>query len=286
MPWVRFDDAFPIHRKVDGLSDAAFRLHVSAIFWCARNLTDGVVPKEDLELVTARVRTPERFAADLVRRGVWHEPGYVCESEDCPAFHEGAGGWTIHDYLEFQPSKERVHVERRSNADRQKAWRERQKSTKRNAVTNDVSNGPSNTAPSRPVPKTDSSSLSGTQTREDGHEQDPDDTAEGTGTSTTRASSDGGRGTRLPDDFPLAAEMIAWARENTPTCGISDHDAFCDYWRAVPGAKGKKLDWISTWRNWMRKEHKDRVRHNGKYAPGSNPHLKPDTGPIDPKKVI
>jgi hypothetical protein len=33
MTWVRFDDQFPIHRKMTGLSDAAFRLHVLAIFW-------------------------------------------------------------------------------------------------------------------------------------------------------------------------------------------------------------------------------------------------------------
>lgn len=59
MPWVRFDDQFPIHRKVDGLSDAAYRLHTSAIFWCARNLTDGFVSEEDLDGVTARVRTPD-----------------------------------------------------------------------------------------------------------------------------------------------------------------------------------------------------------------------------------
>ena len=40
---LRFDDQFPIHRKVSGLSDAAFRLHVEAIFWCDRNLTDGFI---------------------------------------------------------------------------------------------------------------------------------------------------------------------------------------------------------------------------------------------------
>src|SRR5690606_16167302 len=258
---VRFDDTFPIHRKVDGLSDAAFRLHVSAIFWCARNLTDGAVPEEDLELVTARVRTPERFAAELVRRGLWHPPGHVCESEDCPAFDEGVEGWTIHDYLEFQPSKQRVDAERRSNADRQRAWRERQKAAQRNGVSNGVSNGPRNAAPSRPAPKTDSSSLSGTQTGEDGHTEEPATTppaAEAQKDQTT-----GSRGTRLPDNFPLTTDMIAWARENAPTCGTPDHEAFCDYWRSVPGAKGRKLDWIATWRNWMRREHQNRSQRNG-----------------------
>jgi hypothetical protein len=147
MPWVRFDDTFPTHRKVDGLSDAAFRLHVSAIFWCARNLTDGVVPEEDLDLVTARVRTPARFTAELVGRGLWHGSGHACP--DCP---DVASGWVIHGYLEFQPSKEKVLVDRRSSADRQKAWRDRHSQSNRNGSSNAVSNGPSNPAPTRPDP--------------------------------------------------------------------------------------------------------------------------------------
>jgi hypothetical protein len=133
MPWVRFDDTFPINRKVDGLSDAAFRLHVSAIFWCARNLTDGFVPEDDLELVCARVRTPARFAAQLVDRQLWHER---------------PGGWQIKDYLEFQPSKEKVLEEREKSAERQRKWRE----SHRNGGSHAVSNGGTNAAPSRPAP--------------------------------------------------------------------------------------------------------------------------------------
>ena len=40
MPWAKFDDRYPWHRKVRGLSDAAFRMDVSAVCWCAENLTD------------------------------------------------------------------------------------------------------------------------------------------------------------------------------------------------------------------------------------------------------
>lgn len=29
---------------------------------------------------------------------------------------------------------------------------------------------------------------------------------------------------------------------------------FRDYWIAQPGAKGRKLDWLATWRNWVRNE--------------------------------
>lgn len=33
----------------------------------------------------------------------------------------------------------------------------------------------------------------------------------------------------------------------------SETKCFVDYWRARPGAGGTKLDWVATWRNWMRK---------------------------------
>ena len=151
MPWVRFDDQYPIHRKVDGLTDAAFRLHTSAIFWCARNLTDGFVPEEDLDGVTARVRTPSRFAAECVRRGVWHDARHRCPSQKCPGPVDG-DGWMIHDYWEYQPSKEQVIREREANARRQKKWRDAH-----NASSNGVSNGVSNSAPARPYVSTGSS---------------------------------------------------------------------------------------------------------------------------------
>jgi hypothetical protein len=53
--------------------------------------------------------------------------------------------------------------------------------------------------------------------------------------------------------------MAGWAREKAPSCGPADHEAFCDYWQGVPGAKGRKTDWAATWRNWMRREHERRA---------------------------
>jgi hypothetical protein len=97
MPWVRFDDQYPIHRKVASLSDAAYRLHSTAIFWCARNLTDGWVPEDDLDQVCAQVRNPKKFLAELLRRGLLHEAGFECDSEDCPADGTHTDGWVLHD---------------------------------------------------------------------------------------------------------------------------------------------------------------------------------------------
>lgn len=72
-------------------------------------------------------------------------------------------------------------------------------------------------------------------------------------------------GCRLPDDFILTDELQAMALAE----GYQNGDAerlfakFRDYWVAIPGQRGIKLDWTATWRNWVRTE-KDR---NGGFMP-------------------
>lgn len=66
----------------------------------------------------------------------------------------------------------------------------------------------------------------------------------------TSASPQTKRGTRLPDDWEpedpdFANEIL---RDRAPI----ELEKFRDYWRAQPGAKGVKLDWQATWRNWVR----------------------------------
>lgn len=61
------------------------------------------------------------------------------------------------------------------------------------------------------------------------------------------------RGTRLPDDFAVTAEMVAWVREKFPYLdGRAETERFRDHWISTAGQKGVKLDWEATWRNWMR----------------------------------
>jgi len=93
MTWARIDDNFPDHPKVIGLSDGAFRTFIESLCYCARNLTDG-------EVVTGAVRSlggPKRFR-ELVAAGVMDEL-------------EG-GGYSIHDYLDYNPSRESVERDR------------------------------------------------------------------------------------------------------------------------------------------------------------------------------
>ena len=94
MPWAKLDESFPDHPKVASLSDKAFRLHVTAICYCARMLTDGEVPAHILQ----RIGATKRLTADLEAAGLW-EP-------------TSRGSWVIHDFLEYNPSREQVEADR------------------------------------------------------------------------------------------------------------------------------------------------------------------------------
>jgi hypothetical protein len=46
--------------------------------------------------------------------------------------------------------------------------------------------------------------------------------------------------------------MVAWARANCSSVdGQRETAKFINYYQALAGAKGVKLDWVATWRNWM-----------------------------------
>lgn len=92
MTWVRLDDTFPDHPKVIGLTDTAFRCHVTALCYAGRYLTDGHIPTGALRLIGTRKAAQELEAANL-----WERTDH---------------GWHIRDFLEYNPSKEEVETQR------------------------------------------------------------------------------------------------------------------------------------------------------------------------------
>jgi hypothetical protein len=49
--------------------------------------------------------------------------------------------------------------------------------------------------------------------------------------------------------------MVAWARKKCPDVdGRDQTERFVDYWSDKTGKDATKVDWIGTWRNWMRRE--------------------------------
>lgn len=88
----------------------------------------------------------------------------------------------------------------------------------------------------------------------------------------THARETAGRGTRLPEPFYPDPAILDFARG----LGFTDAEIkfeieqFTDYWRGVPGAKGRKIEWQSTLRNRFRDEHKRNKSRFKRSSPGQD----------------
>jgi hypothetical protein len=102
--WLRIAYGFAEHRKILGLSDAAFRAHVAVMGWAGRNGTDGHVPR-----AAAALYAKPPVCRALVDAGVWD------------ALPDGS--YSIHDWSEYQPPTDPAERARWFNADRQRRFR-------------------------------------------------------------------------------------------------------------------------------------------------------------------
>lgn len=137
MPWFRLDDSFHSHPKVIAAGNEAVGLYVRCGTYAAEHLTDGFVAKQIVLLYGS-----EALAARLVEARLWHRT---------------RGGWNIHDYLDYNPSREAVEKERKAAADRQRRRRDNMVSRRDSQRDTAVSH----TTPTRPDPY-----ISGTGLRE------------------------------------------------------------------------------------------------------------------------
>ena len=80
-----------------------------------------------------------------------------------------------------------------------------------------------------------------------------------------KASLEKKRGNRLADDWFLPKEWGEWAVDEGYEYDQIKVEAekFKDYWHGIAGAKGVKLDWQATWRNWMRNTSQQKGGSNG-----------------------
>ena len=93
MTYLKLDDLFAEHPKVDPLSDAAFRLHVAGLLMCSRLLTDGFVEEAKVSRLVPRYKRASLQA--LLDAGLWRRK---------------RGGYEIHDYLDWNASRSAVEA--------------------------------------------------------------------------------------------------------------------------------------------------------------------------------
>lgn len=111
MAWVRLHDGAMTHPKVVGLSDAAFRLWVWGLSYCQQHLTDGWIPPASL---------PAKCKPDaLVSARLWH--------------YAAQGGFAVHDYLDWNDSRETIQKKRASLRERVSRYRGADTARARNA---------------------------------------------------------------------------------------------------------------------------------------------------------
>jgi hypothetical protein len=73
----------------------------------------------------------------------------------------------------------------------------------------------------------------------------------------TPSANKASRGERLPDDWALDDDLLAWSMNERPDWDRDrvqrEVDTFRDYWKAASGQNARKRDWSAAWRIWLRR---------------------------------
>jgi hypothetical protein len=259
MAWVKVDDQFFRHPKVMAAGRDARDLYLVGLCYCAQSLTDGFVPSQAVRVLAAEaeIDTGPASAARLVEVGLW-EPTEA--------------GYRVHDYLEYQPSKDQVLHTREVRAEagrrggKQKASNLLDKSPSKTLAKSKQNSAPypSRTHPDPvPIPV-------------------PADRPTGEGMDRPVPSHRAPRPHPLPPEFALDDDMRAWAAEFAP-----DADAETETRKFVARSRdqGKlSADWRGAWEGWMlspyaTKDTQSRASPNGHAPPrhtGRDRKLPPD----------
>lgn len=116
--WVKIDDRFAEHPKLMAAGALAWGVWAEAMAYCNRNLTDGFIPVAVAEAFGGRWRTrvDGRVWQAFVHCGdemIAVDAEFVAAAlADAGLWHRVDGGYQIHDYADYQPTKAQVMVER------------------------------------------------------------------------------------------------------------------------------------------------------------------------------
>lgn len=100
---AKFDDGIPDNPKFIAAGPVASWLWFCGVLYCRRALTDGFIPKQKVPTLVVGLAQPFKHAASLVGVHLWDE---------------ALGGYQVHDYLEWNPSKYTIEEYRRRDKER------------------------------------------------------------------------------------------------------------------------------------------------------------------------
>lgn len=185
MTWFKVDDTAHAHPKLLKAGNAAVGLWLRGGAYAAQHLTEGAVPG-----VVAQLYGTAPQARKLITSGLWHAHGHTCPR--CP--QPPAGDFQMHDFLTYNPTRQKVEAERARAAERQQ--RAREKSANGRAQERNHSESPTNR------PRFDDDSSTENLDSSANHIEFPDDIA-GQDGSSQRDGWDPSRSPR-PDPAPAS----------------------------------------------------------------------------------
>lgn len=142
MPFIRLSDDYFDNPKFEHLSDGAFRLWHQALAYCRRHSTDGLFSFKTMRGWSCYTRRREQELTAPHKEGA--NPLWVL----IPKF-----GYKLHDYLDWNPSREEEAVSRMGAAERQRRRRHGVTGGVTTRVTNGVGSGDGDKALIQQVPE-------------------------------------------------------------------------------------------------------------------------------------
>lgn len=214
--YAPFDIGVDEHPKIIGLTDAAFRAFFEGVFYSRRSLSDGFL---DRRIVL------RKWGQEVADELSTNDP-------ERPSWSAVENGWQIRDFEKHNPTRAEIGQKRAEVSEKRSAAGKKSGEVRRanaeqaaNKIEQDA-----NTTATNANPETE------TETE-------------------TTPSNEGvprKRGHRIPDDFTVTADMVAWSREKAPAVdGKRATEMFINYWQSASGRTATKTDWSKAWRNWL-----------------------------------
>ena len=172
MTWAKVDDRWPRHPKAIAVGPLGRDLYVCGLCYCNEHLTDGFIP--DDAVATLALPGPgnhhNRFTSVSVT---------LQKLLDAHLWERVQGGYRVHDYLDWNPTAERIRELRQKKKNRQDRWRrdasrDASRGASRDASQRDHDDAPrdaSRDAAPTPTPTTTAASLS--RDASQNHRRDP-----------------------------------------------------------------------------------------------------------------
>jgi hypothetical protein len=115
MTWSKLDDGFLSNPKILALGIPARWVYVSSIVYANAHLTDGFVPDAAFPSLALGADDPDGILSELTR---------ILPRTEHSLWEPVEGGWMIHDFLDYNPSRKAVEAKREAvTEERSKAGR-------------------------------------------------------------------------------------------------------------------------------------------------------------------